>query len=407
MRYLYIFLLLSSYAVAQNGNVHNKGQVHVTPNTLVSIKSSFSNEVTGTFINDGEVIFNSHINNDGIWDFTEGLMGYSRFEANHLQRIDGSRPSKFYDILFDNNTSTHAFELWNELDVYGNVNFYQGVMNTRTTGGTFTFYQNALAISPSDQSYVDGMVHKVGDAQFRYPIGHENYYRPMQTFGSNSIDNWFAGVYHYENSDTYFSHDDKEEGIEQINTSEYWELTDYDITDNVYLTLYLDERTTGEMFMNPSNEPTIVAWNTHTSQWEDIGGILEADGSEITSIFRLNLYSAYTLAIKDEEIEEEDDFEIFNAVNPNDSGGNEYFKITGLENYPDNEVTIFNRWGVEVFKTDAYDSKGNVFSGLSDGRVTIKKKKELPEGTYFYVIRRIEPETGKRLTNAGYLYLTR
>lgn len=406
MRYLYIFFLLSGYAVAQNGDVHNKGEVHVHPNTLVSVKSSFFNEVSGTFINDGEVIFNAHINNDGIWDFTEGLMGYTRLESNRLQRIDGSRPSKFYDLLLNNTTSDHAYELWNELDVYGSVDFYQGIVNTRTTGGTFTFYQDAFALDPSDESYVDGMVNKIGKASFRYPIGHHTYYRPMQTFGASGVDNWFAAIYHYDNSNTYFSHEEKEPGIGQINTTEYWELTDFDIEDNVYISLYLEDRTTGDIFMNPSNEPTIVAWNPNVSKWVDLGGLISEDGNEITTVFKVDLYTAYTLAIK-EEIEEDEDFEIFNAVNPNDSRGNEYFKITGLEKYPDNEVTIFNRWGVEVFKTTAYDTKGNVFSGLSDGRVTIKKKKELPEGTYFYVVRRTDPETGKRLTNAGYLYLTR
>lgn len=410
MRYLYLFLLLSGYAIAQTGDVHNKGEVHVHPNTLVSVQSSFFNEFTGTFVNDGEVIFRAHISNDGTWNFTEGLMGYTRLEAEQLQRIEGTRPSQFYDLLLNNPTETHAYDLHHELEVFGSVDFYKGVVNTRTTDGVFTFYPEALALDPSDESYVDGRVHKLGSEQFRYPIGDAGFYRPMQSFGANSQDNWLAAIYHYENSDPYFPHQAKEEGIARINTSEYWELTDYELQDNVYISLFLEGRTTGEEFMDPANEPILVAWNVNKQQWEDIGSVIEEDGSRITSIFEVELYSAYTLAIKEEieeDEEEEDTFEIFNAVNPNDSGGNEYFKIAGLENYPDNEVSIFNRWGVEVYQTTAYDSKGNVFNGYSDGRVTIKKKKELPEGTYFYVVRRIHPETGKRLTNAGYLYLTR
>lgn len=407
MRYLYLIILLSSYAMAQNRDVHNIGEVYVYPNTLVSVKSSFSNEPSGTFINDGEVIFNSHINNDGVWSFTEGLMGYTRFEANHLQRIDGSRPSLLYDILLNNPTRGHAFELMNELEVYGSMDFYQGVFNTRTTGGTLIFNPEALSLSPTDASFVDGYVHKKGENPFIYPIGHNAYYRPMRTFGSNGSENWLAAVYHHENSNTYFPHEAKELGIELISTTEYWELTDFEVADNVYITLYLDDRTTEEAFSNPNNQPTIVAWNTELAQWEDIGGQINNDGTEISSILKVNQYTAYTLAIKDEVDEEEDDFEIFNAVNPHNTNGNEYFRITGLDKYPNNEVTIFNRWGVEVFKTKNYDTSGNVFRGLSDGRSTIQRNKELPEGTYFYVIRRIDEATGKRLTNAGYLYLTR
>lgn len=407
MRYLYIFILLSSYAVAQNGDVHNKGEMYVTPNTLVSVKSSFSNEMTGTFINDGEVIFYSHINNDGIWRFTEDHNGFTRFEANHLQQIDGSRPSLFYDILLNNPTSDHAFELINEMDVYGSIDFYDGIMHTRTTSGTLTFHEEALSLNPSDYSFVDGLVHKKGKLPFVYPIGHDNYFRPMRTFGSNAPENWLAAIYHHENSNTYFPHEAKELGIEMISTTEYWELMDYEVVDNVYITLSLDDRTTDPIFRNPENEPTIVAWNREMEQWIDIGGLINSDASEITSIFKVDIYSAYTLATKEEIIEEEDDFEIFNAVNPSDTNGNEYFRITGLDKYPNNKVSIYNRWGVEVFNTRAYDTNGNVFKGLSDGRVTIQRNKELPEGTYFYVIERIDEQTGKRLTNAGYLYLTR
>lgn len=406
MRYLYLLILLSSYAMAQNGEVHNKGEVHVTPNTLVSVKSSFSNEMTGTFINDGEVIFYSHINNDGTWRFTEGLNGFTRFEANQLQQIDGSRPSLFYDILLNNPTSDHAFELTNEMDVYGSIDFYDGIMHTRATTGTLIFHENALSINPSDYSYVDGFIHKKGGHPFVYPIGHDNYFRPMRTFGSNASENWFAAIYHHENSNTYFPHESKELGIQRISTTEYWELMDYELADNVYITLSLDERTTESLFMNPLNEPTIVAWNKELAQWEDIGGQIDSDGTEISTIFKVNIYSAYTLATK-EEIEEEEEFEIFNAVNPHDTNGNEYFRIVGLEKYPDNKVMIYNRWGVEVFETTGYDTNGNVFRGLSDGRTTIQRNKELPEGTYFYVIERTNEETGKRLTNAGYLYLTR
>lgn len=407
MRYLYIFILISSYAMAQNGDVHNIGEVLVNPNTLVSVKASFSNENTGTFINDGEVIFYSHLTNDGIWKFTEGLAGYTRLEGNHVQDINGSRPSLFYDILLDNPSTEHAFELNNEIEVYGSVDFYQGIMNTRNTGGILTFYPDALSIDPSDASYVDGSVHKKGKNPFIYPIGHQNYYRPLRAFGANTPENWLAAIYHYENSNTYFPHNQKEEGVEQISTTEYWELTDYELESHVYISLYFNEDTTESIYQNPNNQPTIVAWNIEQEQWQDIGGQVNDEGTEITSIYKVDLYSAYTLALKEEIEEEDEDFEIFNALNPNDSNGNEYFRIDGLDKYPDNQVTIFNRWGIEVFKTKGYDSNGNVFRGLSDGRATVQKNKELPEGTYFYVVLRTDEKTGNRLTNAGYLYLTR
>ena len=52
---------------------------------------------------------------------------------------------------------------------------------------------------------------------------------------------------------------------------------------------------------------------------------------------------------------------------------------------------------------DGYGINGKVFKGISDGRSTINRNKELPTGTYFYILQRfIERET---LTDKGYLYI--
>lgn len=99
------------------------------------------------------------------------------------------------------------------------------------------------------------------------------------------------------------------------------------------------------------------------------------------------------------------DLEVFNGITPNDDGRNDFFKISGIENYPDNAVKIFNRWGVLVWETQGYDESSNVFRGFSNGRATLDRDTKLPPGTYFYSIT-IPPTTdqnGQSLT--GYLYL--
>ncbi|MGJ8551271.1 DUF7507 domain-containing protein, partial [Winogradskyella wichelsiae] len=97
------------------------------------------------------------------------------------------------------------------------------------------------------------------------------------------------------------------------------------------------------------------------------------------------------------------DFEIFNGITPDEDGDNDFFKIVGIENYPDNNLKIFNRWGILIYEMDGYGINGKVFKGISDGRSTINRNKELPTGTYFYILQRfIERET---LTDKGYLYI--
>ena len=69
-------------------------------------------------------------------------------------------------------------------------------------------------------------------------------------------------------------------------------------------------------------------------------------------------------------------FEVFNLVTPNNDGFNDYFKIAGIENFPENQVLIYNRWGVLIYEMENYgntENSENVFKGFSDGRITINK----------------------------------
>ena len=95
---------------------------------------------------------------------------------------------------------------------------------------------------------------------------------------------------------------------------------------------------------------------------------------------------------------------IYNAININGNSQNDHFHIGGIENYPNNTVRIFNRWGVKVFDTEGYDNVRNVFKGFSNGRVTVEGSENLPQGTYYYIIEYID-ENGQKESKVGWLYL--
>ncbi|WP_430908323.1 gliding motility-associated C-terminal domain-containing protein [Maribacter sp. 2-571] len=90
-------------------------------------------------------------------------------------------------------------------------------------------------------------------------------------------------------------------------------------------------------------------------------------------------------------------------VAPGTNGG--IFRIINIEAYPNHSVTIYNRWGVKVFETTAYDNTDNAFNGISNGRATIQQNEALPVGVYFYIINYQDGEKGK--TRSGYLYINR
>jgi len=102
----------------------------------------------------------------------------------------------------------------------------------------------------------------------------------------------------------------------------------------------------------------------------------------------------------------DDEIEVFNILTPNGDGVHDVLTITGLENFPENTLKVFNRWGVLVYSTSAYNTEGNVFDGTSNGRVTIDTDKMLPVGTYFYILD-YKNNLGEDKSLSGYLYINR
>ena len=95
-----------------------------------------------------------------------------------------------------------------------------------------------------------------------------------------------------------------------------------------------------------------------------------------------------------------------NAMSANGDDKNDYFHIVGIENYPDNQVTIYNRNGEKVFTISHYDNRQRVFKGIVEGEVSLPNTAHLPQDTYFYLIEYYD-ETHQLQRQIGWLYLKR
>ncbi|WP_172435974.1 Ig-like domain-containing protein [Sediminicola luteus] len=72
---------------------------------------------------------------------------------------------------------------------------------------------------------------------------------------------------------------------------------------------------------------------------------------------------------------------LFNQFSPDGNGVNDFLVVNCIENFPNNSLTIFDRYGNEVFAAQGYD---NSWDGTGDNG-------ELPKGTYFYILDLGEP----------------
>ncbi|WP_149302896.1 thrombospondin type 3 repeat-containing protein [Pareuzebyella sediminis] len=66
------------------------------------------------------------------------------------------------------------------------------------------------------------------------------------------------------------------------------------------------------------------------------------------------------------------------AFTPNGDGNNDAWVIPGIDNYPNNVVKVYNRWGHEVFAMQSYN---NDWEGFYK-----ENREKLPSGSYLYVI---------------------
>lgn len=164
-------------------------------------------------------------------------------------------------------------------------------------------------------------------------------------------------------------------------------------TTSIFVTLTADAYRPLAEFSSTNTDPMSYSYinfstNATTYFW-DFG-----NGNTSTSINPTNAYAApgtYTVTLTvsnscgtnsaTEIITIEiPDLEFYDGFSPNDDGLNDTWVIPILDYYPVNNVVIINRWGSEVWMTDNYNNKSNLWNGKN------MNGNDMPDGTYYYII---------------------
>ncbi|MUV04189.1 T9SS type B sorting domain-containing protein [Flavobacterium rakeshii] len=74
---------------------------------------------------------------------------------------------------------------------------------------------------------------------------------------------------------------------------------------------------------------------------------------------------------------------VYNEFTPNGDGANDTFRIDCIEYYPNNTLSVYNRYGSPVYKTSGYQ---NDWDGTANQDGTVRRGEKLPVGTYYYVL---------------------
>jgi gliding motility-associated-like protein len=92
----------------------------------------------------------------------------------------------------------------------------------------------------------------------------------------------------------------------------------------------------------------------------------------------------------------------YNLVSANGDNSNDAWIIDCIQNFPSNNVKVFNRSGVKVYEADGYNNVDVIFYGIGE-RGVYALGNDLPDGTYFYII---DKRDGSKPVT-GYLELVR
>ncbi|MBD3636564.1 MAG: HYR domain-containing protein [Crocinitomicaceae bacterium] len=148
-----------------------------------------------------------------------------------------------------------------------------------------------------------------------------------------------------------------------------------------------------ELFVSGGNSPYNYSW--------DIGG-----STEFVSGLPAGTYSV--IVTDDNGCTQEGTYileeplapVLFSGFSPNGDGYNDLFKIENIERYPNNKLTIMNRWGDVVYQKSGYN---NEWDGTPNTGIVMYGNM-VPEGSYYYVFEMVEGSDSKV---TGYIVIKR
>lgn len=380
----------------------NNGVLSLKAGTVLSSVYPVDNNAGAQIINDGELLFYDDFKNNGTTGFTSGAStGKTRFLGikTSLLAISGSGKHDVYNIEFNSNSD---YQVSSGINVAGTADFQNGIINY-SGDGLLSFGNNAVTLNASDASHVMGAVVKKGNKEFVFPVGDGGKFRPASISAPSELDASFTGEYVFDNPNSLYSLSSKEASVGLIDEAEYWTIkrTDSGLS-NVFVTLKWDDATTpAALLTEPIDELHVVRWDDVNKLWIDEGGTVDWSRKEVVTVSEsLGSYGVFTLA-RILPISGKVVIVDHPGISPNGDGVNDELEVIGLESYPDNKVTVFDRFGKVVFETTGYNTKGNVFKGFFHG----DSGKILPIGTYFYTVDYLDTATGRRVRKTNYLYI--
>lgn len=364
-----LFFLAGTLCLAQSIFVVGE-TLSVGSNTVLYVADSVINN--GTIINNGDIQVAGFWQNNGTYEPGQGqltLTSSSPQVINHnAQSFTRLRIEGGGDKIFGAD-----IKIINELLMSsGNL--------VSASGSKLIIEDGATISGGSDNSYIDGPIYHVGTGYKYFPVGSGNVFLPLELTNVTGTSPTVGVLLTLPNTNT-----NVQGNLMAVSPQQYWQL---DIIagsfDGSQVVLPLRDET----FLDIIDQAVVAQSTSLGAPFISLGASARTGDFSAGTVTSEMAATQMFLTVGRFEGEVGSDLSIYNAVSPNDDGMNDFFKILNIDQYPNNIVTIYTRWGDKVFEMTGYDNVDNKFEGQSN----VGKNYLLQEGTYYYVVEKGETE---------------
>jgi len=355
----------------------------------------------------GNLGFHADLINEVPFDNNQGLAG---FYGNRPLQVRGSISPTFTDVEFM--VANNIF-LDNPITVLNNTNFVDGDVLTPLNDQTIflNFQDTGFFTGENDTSKITGFAAIANRGFFSFPVGDTEQLRPL-ILDSEANTELAICAYFSENPSNpssiieNFDTEEKIQSIGNISNNEFWI-----VQSNVEAKVTISWNTRSGLASIPNAEVEdiiVVGWNKQSNQWIVIGNTARSgdlnQGFITSQPFVPNEFAAITFGTLPLPT---DTFAVNNPslgnyfLSPNGDNINDFLRIEGISESPNNTLHIFNQFGQKVYQKENYI---NEFYGVSNiGSLVYKQDIGLPEGIYYYLVFLHD----LNLEYQGFLYLER
>lgn len=384
--YLHLFFMLWVVTLTSQSALHHSGNLRIHEG--------------------GTLGFHTNLINTAPLDTNLGLVG---FYGPQPLSVSGTVTPQFYDveIALDND-----LQLALGMDNSNNTNFILGSIRTPLIqpGIFYTFLDNSFYTGENDLAKIEGYAAITNQQNFVFPIGDAELIRPL-ILDSESVNLFAKSAYFLEDANApnsfpgAYNTFEVALDVEYVSDIEFWRLEG-----SIPATVTLSWNTRSDMarFTDDATKIMVVGWSKLSQRWLNLAGTTPVgsllEGFVSSATFVPDDFELITLGVSKIPYEplEREVLSLDNYfVSVNGDGVNDSFFIPELEQYANNFVQIYDRFGQKVFELENYTNEFVGFSNLNN--VPFGSEKGLPIGVYFYTIN--IPDEG--LNYQGFLYLAR